>query len=125
MKRLIVDLDDTLCKTENGDYANASPRYEFIEQLQVYKDQGFEIIISTSRNVRTYEGNLGKINAKTLPVVIEWLTTHNVPYDEIYMAKPWCGFEGFYIDDKAIRPSEFLKHSYDEIQALLDKEKCF
>lgn len=125
MKRLIVDLDDTICKTDNGDYANSFPRKEFIKQLHAYKSQGFEIVISTSRNVRTYEGNLGKINANTLPVIIEWLAENDVPYDEIYMAKPWCGFAGFYIDDKAIRPSEFLKYSYEEIKALLEKEKCF
>jgi capsule biosynthesis phosphatase len=40
------------------------------------------------------------------------------------MAKPWCGFEGFYIDDKAIRPSEFISKSYEEIIDLLKDEKC-
>ena len=57
------------------------------------------------------------------PNIIDWLNKNNVPYDEVYIGKPWCGFEGFYIDDKAVRPSEFLKLSYNEICELLNKEK--
>lgn len=73
--------------------------------------------------MRTYNGNVGKINIHTLPNVINWLKKNNVPYDEIIIGKPWCGFEGFYVDDKSIRPSEFIAKTYAEIQLLLDKEK--
>jgi capsule biosynthesis phosphatase len=72
--------------------------------------------------MRTYEGQVGKINANTLPVIIDWLARHEIPYDELHVGKPWCGTEGFYIDDKAIRPSEFLALSHAEIQALLARE---
>ena len=34
MKRLIFDLDDTLCTTQNGDYANAQPITEVVEKLK-------------------------------------------------------------------------------------------
>ncbi|MHA3893498.1 HAD family hydrolase [Acinetobacter sp. GXMZU3951] len=119
MKRLIMDLDDTICSTLNGDYENSYPNVEIIEKMHEYKREGFVIVISTSRNMRTYEGNLGKINANTLPVIIDWLEKNNVPYDEIYTGKPWCGFEGFYVDDKAIRPDEFAKLSLKEIRDLL------
>jgi len=125
MKRLVVDLDYTLCRSNDGNYSKAEPILEVIKKLREYKRQGFEIVISTSRNVRTYNGSLGKINANTLPVVIEWLNKYEVPFDEIYMAKPWCGTEGFYIDDKAIRPSELLNLSYEEIINVLEAEKCF
>ena len=73
--------------------------------------------------MRTYESNLGKINIYTLPNIIDWLRKHDVPFDEVYVGKPWCGFDGFYIDDKSIRPSEFLKYSYNEIQDILKQEK--
>lgn len=119
MKRLIFDLDDTISFTKNGKYDSALPNLPLIAKMKEYQSQGFEIVISTSRNMRTYEGNLGKINANTLPIIIEWLKRHNVPYDEIYTGKPWCGFEGFYIDDKAIRPSEFVDLNYNEIVQLV------
>ena len=123
MKRLILDLDDTICTTVNRDYRNALPDLKIIERIKAYKKAGFDIVISTSRNVRTYNGSIGLINANTLPVIIEWLEFHEVPYDELYVGKPWCGQEGFYVDDKAIRPSEFSRYSYEEIVALLDAEK--
>ena len=56
-------------------------------------------------------------------MLIEWLAGHDVPHDEIIVGKPWCGHEGFYVDDRAIRPSEFTTMSAKEIQALLDKEQ--
>lgn len=123
MKRLVFDLDNTLTIEGTGDYHNVMPRLDMIEKLRDYKAQGFEIIISTSRNMRTYNASVGKITANTLPVIFEWLARHSVPYDEIHIGKPWCGNDGFYIDDKSIRPSEFRSLSYDEIIRLLAKEK--
>lgn len=118
MKRLIFDLDDTICTTDE-DYRNSKPNIELIEKIWKYKNLGFEIVISTSRNMRTYEGSIGKINARTLPIIMTWLEENNVPYDEIYVGKPWCGNQGFYVDDKAIRPDEFVQLSYEEIRNLI------
>jgi capsule biosynthesis phosphatase len=123
MKRLIIDLDDTITLSAADGYANALPNLPLIAKLVHYRNCGFEIVIHTSRNMRTFEGNIGKITAHTLPVIVAWLTRHDVPYDEIYIGKPWCGTDGFYVDDKAIRPSEFLRHDLDGIRALLAAEK--
>ena len=73
--------------------------------------------------MRTYEGNVGQINIHTLPTITKWLDKYDVPYDEVLVGKPWCGHEGFYIDDRAVRPSEFNSMSFEEITALIDKEK--
>ncbi|WP_122055960.1 capsular biosynthesis protein [Vibrio sp. Evd11] len=123
MKKLVVDLDSTITLGDTSDYRNVSPNVEVIKQLALYQEQGFSIAIFTARNMRTYEGNVGLINVHTLPIISEWLDTHSVPYDEIIVGKPWCGKEGFYIDDRAVRPSEFASMSFDEITVLLDKEK--
>ena len=122
MKRIIMDLDDTISFTSHQDYKNATPNEPVILKLREYHKKGFEIIINTSRNMRTYEGNVGKINANTLPIIIDWLDRYKIPYDEIYTGKPWCGFEGFYVDDKSIRPSEFATLSLEEVYALLENE---
>lgn len=123
MKRLVVDLDGTLTQADTSDYRNVKPRKEIIDNLYTYKEKGFEIVIFTARNMRTHDGNIGKINIHTLPLIIEWLDRYNVPYDEVIVGKPWCGHDGFYIDDRAIRPSEFVALSQDEINALIAKEK--
>ncbi|HBK1136692.1 TPA: capsular biosynthesis protein, partial [Escherichia coli] len=105
--------------TDGGNYRNAKPNVELILKMKEYKKNGFEIIISTSRNMRTYNGNVGLITANTLPIIIEWLNENDVPFDEIYVGKPWCGYEGFYVDDRAIRPDEFIKLSINEIKSTL------
>ena len=115
-----MDIDDTICTTLNGDYKNATPNQAVIEKMQQYRELGFEICLYTSRNMRTYENNIGKITANTLPVILDWLTKNQVPYDEIIVGKPWCGLDGFYVDDKAIRPSEFLEKSYEEIYTIIN-----
>lgn len=121
MKTLVLDLDDTICFTNNSDYKNSTPNLPLIEKIRQYKERGFSITISTSRNMRTYKGSIGKINANTLPVIIEWLSKNDVPYDELIVGKPWCGFEGFYVDDKAIRPNEFIELSYEDITKIVKK----
>lgn len=123
MKKLIVDLDGTITKADTNDYINVSPNLAVIKQLRHYKELGYSITIHTARNMRTYKGNVGKINIFTLPIITTWLEKHQVPFDEILVGKPWCGHDGFYIDDRAIRPSEFSALSIDEIDELLAKEK--
>ncbi|MET4026624.1 capsule biosynthesis phosphatase [Marinobacter sp. MBR-99] len=122
MKKLVVDLDGTITKGDTSDYRNVSPNLDVIDRLRFYKNLGYEIIIQTARNMRTYEGNVGKINIHTLPIITEWLDQHEVPYDEIHVGKPWCGFEGFYVDDRAVRPSEFTQMSPEEIEELIAGE---
>ena len=119
MKRIVLDLDDTISFTVNGDYRNAKPNLPLIEKMRTYRDAGFTLVIATSRNMRTYDGNVGLINAKTLPIILEWLERNKVPYDEIITGKPWCGFEGFYVDDKSIRPNEFVALSYEQILEIM------
>ena len=123
MKRLIFDLDNTICETINGDYENSIPRIDIINKLKEYKNNGFDIVISTSRNMRTYNNNIGKISANTLPIIIKWLNDNNIPFDEIFIGKPWCGHDGFYIDDRSLRPREFEQLSYNEILELIKRDE--
>ena len=123
MKRLVFDLDGTLTQDDKAvGYGERRPNQAVVEKLRAYRAQGFEIVICSARNMQTYAGQLGKINANTLPVILDWLARHEIPFDELHVGKPWCGEEGFYVDDKAVRPSEFLALSHDEIHALLALE---
>lgn len=125
MKRLVIDLDGTLTIDSAGTgYPDKAPNHEVIAKLRTYRAAGFEIVIHTSRNMRTYGGVVGRINVHTLPGIIEWLDLHDVPYDEVVVGKPWCGTEGFYVDDRSIRPSEFARLSPEEIKRLLEAESA-
>ncbi len=124
-KVLVIDVDGTLCKEkkENEAYSDVVPQSDICNKLNEYKNNGFYIILYTSRNMRTYGGNIGKINVKTSKVLIDWLENYKIPYDELYFGKPWCGKNGFYVDDKSIRPREFAELSYEQINDLIVKDK--
>jgi len=120
-KRIIVDIDNTITvEDSNVDYENKVPRKDVIKKLGEYQENGFEIILFTARNMKTYNGDLSKINKFTISKIQNWLKKHSVSYDGLMVGKPWCGEDGFYLDDKAIRPSEFLKLEYDEIKKLIE-----
>jgi capsule biosynthesis phosphatase len=125
MKKIVIDLDDTLSRNDSSRaYPEMEPRADVVATLRAYRQAGFEIAIYTARNMRTYAGNVGKINAHTLPVITEWLERHDIPYDEIFVGKPWCGNGGFYVDDKAIRPDEFTQLTLEEIYDLIGHESA-
>lgn len=123
-KVIVMDIDGSLCeiKSKEQSYLDVIPKFNILEKLNKMKQEGFYIILYTSRQMRTYDGNIGKINANTGKILFQWLEKYDIPFDEIYFGKPWCGKNGFYVDDKAIRPSEFAKLSYDEIIKLLEAE---
>jgi capsule biosynthesis phosphatase len=118
---IVLDIDGTICeiKDKNDSYKEVKPKYDVVKKLKQYRDNGFYIILFTSRQMRTYKGNIGRINANTAKVLFTWLDEYDIPYDEVHFAKPWCGRNGFYVDDKAIRPSEFVDKSHSEIMELL------
>ena len=120
---LIFDVDGTLCpiKRKDDEYSNLVPDKDMIEKLINYKNEGAKIVLFTSRNMNTFKGNIGLINANTAVIMQEWLKKWNIPYDEIIFGKPWPGHRGLYIDDRAVRPDEFLKHSYEELEDICHK----
>ena len=118
--KVIIDLDKTLCHSINKNYSEATPNLKIIEKIYKYKDK-YRIIIFTSRNMNTYKSNVELIKKNTLPIIIRWLKDHNVFYDEIIIGKPWCGENGFYVDDKSVRPDEFQNLSLPEINRLITK----
>lgn len=121
---LVVDIDGTLCDIRMADqsYGDLIPKQDMLEKLRQYQQNGYRILLFTSRNMNTYKNNIGMINKHTAPVLLEWLSKWEVPYDEILFGKPWPRKKGFYIDDRTVRPDEFLRMSEDEIQKMLGQE---
>lgn len=74
--------------------------------------------------MKSYGGNLGVINAKTAPVLLEWLRKWDIPYDEIIYGKPWPGQNGFYVDDRTVRPDEFLAGDVDDLCQICESSRC-
>ena len=118
----VFDIDGTLCpiKKKEEEYIDLIPYPEMVEKLKEYKAGGAKIVLFTSRNMNSYGGNIGLINANTAKVLLQWLDKWEIPYDEIIYGKPWPGKRGFYVDDRAVRPDEFLKYSEEELKKICD-----
>ncbi|MBP3460001.1 MAG: capsular biosynthesis protein [Lachnospiraceae bacterium] len=120
------DIDGTLCpiKKKEEEYIDLVPYREMIDKLREYKEGGAKIVLFTSRNMNSYGGNIGLINANTAKVLLKWLEKWDIPYDEIIYGKPWPGHKGFYVDDRTVRPDEFLKYSVDELDEICKSSRC-
>ena len=120
-KCIVMDVDGTLCPVKRSaeEYEDLEPYADMLDKLREYKREGFYIILYTSRNMRTYGGNMGLIIANTAKKTMQWLDRHQIPYDEIHFGKPWASRVGFYVDDRAVRPDEFLRLNRQEIEDLL------
>ena len=104
-------------------YIDLIPYGKMITKLKEYKEKGFKIVLFTSRNMKTYSGNLELINKYTKPELEAWLAKWNIPYDEVIYGKTWPGKEGFYIDDRSIRPKEFLENDIHTINEICNQDK--
>ena len=104
--RICIDLDGVICKIrgKNQGYSNLSPLPGAVEKIRALKAAGHYIIIYTARRMKTHSSNQGKILADIGKVTLDWLSKHNIPYDEIYFGKPWAQV---YIDDNAMRFSSW------------------
>lgn len=121
----IFDIDGTLCPIKKKDekYEDLIPYESMLKKLRYYKANGAKIVLFTSRNMNSYNGNIGIINKNTARILLDWLDKWNIPYDEIIYGKPWPGHKGFYVDDRTVRPDEFLNYSVDELDKLCKKSK--
>jgi capsule biosynthesis phosphatase len=119
-KCIVMDVDGTICsvKRADQDYADLQPHAEVVARMREYRALGFYLILHSSRNMNTYSGNLGLITANTAKLLLAWLDRHDIPYDELHLGKPWAGNGGFYVDDRAVRPSEFCTLDYESIMKL-------
>ena len=124
-KVIVIDIDGTLTLGIKNDESYATVRVsELLKQRLVdLKAKEYWIILYTSRNMRTHGGNIGQIMKHTAPTLINWLASNDIPYDELHFGKPWCGHDGFYVDDRAIRPREFVEKTMEELHTLIVKDQ--
>ncbi|MEY8337964.1 capsular biosynthesis protein [Lachnospiraceae bacterium 62-35] len=121
----IFDIDGTLCplKKNHEKYEELVPHDNMVQKLKYYKENGAKIILFTSRNMSSYNGNIGMINKHTAKSLLKWLDEWDIPYDELIYGKPWPGHKGFYVDDRTVRPNEFLNCSIKELDEICKKSR--
>ena len=123
-KTIVMDLDGTICsiKEANQSYSDVHIVAPVIEKMKELKRRGYRIVIHTARQMRTHNHNVGAILASVGEETMRWLRTHGVPFDEIVFGKPW-GRGVLYIDDRALRPTEFVSMTIEDLEHLIDQEQ--
>lgn len=94
--KYFIDLDNTLCVTENSDYINSKPISDRIRYVNELKIQGHKITIWTAR------GKTSGIDYREL--TIKQLKDWNINYDNLLMDKPSYDI---YIDDKSFNVENY------------------
>lgn len=90
----VFDLDGTLCDSEAGQYGDAKPNEQRVEQVRALQAAGATIVISTAR------GKMWK--DFTRRQLLQW----NIPYNVLSVGdKP---YGDFYIDDRGINALDFF-----------------
>lgn len=97
------DIDDTISRHKDRDYANATPIEEVISRMLEIRltDENARIILHTARGMNSCHGDVLLAEQKNRATLERWLKEHDVPYNEIVFGKPLADV---YIDDKALRP---------------------
>lgn len=105
-KRILVDLDDTICSTLDRDFENAKPIKSVISAINKFYNEGFEIIIQTARGQLSCNGNVLEADKKYREQIELWLIKNKVKYHELDFNKRLAQY---YVDDKALTPEKFSK----------------
>ncbi|OXC22979.1 capsular biosynthesis protein [Lactobacillus crispatus] len=121
----VFDIDGTICpiKNKNEKYEDLVPYDDMVKKIKYYHEHGARIVLYTSRNMNSYNGNIGLINKYTAQTLSNWLKKWDIPYDEIIYGKIWPGHKGFYVDDRTVRPDEFLNYNVDELDKICAKSR--
>lgn len=98
MKIYIVDIDNTICKTNGNDYNNSKPMHDRIQKINKLYEQGNKIIYWTARGTSTGIDWTEKTH--------DQLAAWGCKYDEIKLGKPSYDI---WIDDKALNSEDFFK----------------
>lgn len=102
----VFDLDNTLCKTVDGNYSNSIPMLDRIEFVNELYSNGNEIVIYTARGMGSTGNNSFKAIQKYYSFTENQLKSWNLKYHFLFLGKP---SGDFYIDDKGAESDNFFR----------------
>lgn len=101
---IVVDIDDTICYTENRNFDNSIPNIEVINKINELYNKGWKIVLYTARGAKSCN-TLEEKEQKYKDITEKWLEKNNVKYNELVFGKMNADY---YIDDKNMSIEEFL-----------------
>lgn len=116
MENILVDIDNTICKTIGNDYEHSIPDYEAIGYLNKLYDSGYKIVMFTSRGSKSGK-DWKEFTEKQLK---EW----GLKYNELRFDKPSDLLS--IVDDKSVNINDFklnFDRRIDELATLIANTK--
>ena len=103
----VFDLDGTLCTLTNGVYLEAEPIVERISIVNDLFSRGNKILIYTARGMGRFSNDSQLASEAFRQLTEDQLKNWGINYHELFLGKP-AG--DLYIDDKAMRESDFFNN---------------
>jgi hypothetical protein len=104
-----VDIDGTICITENSDYQNSTPIKDRINHFNALYDAGNDIHYWTARGMSS--------NMDHSELTVRQLAEWGVKYTSVNFKKPQYDI---WIDDKAQNVDKYFEDQYAKDQAEID-----
>jgi capsule biosynthesis phosphatase len=104
----VFDIDDTICKTKEGDYKNSKPIQERIDKVNKIYDEGHTVVFQTARGMGRSDNNVVWCYKEFYDFTRKQLNDWGVKYDDLFLGKP---SGDIYIDDKGIKDGEFFREA--------------
>jgi capsule biosynthesis phosphatase len=125
-KTFIMDIDGTICQAparEDGsfDYEKAVPLLPVVQRVNELYDAGHRIVLNTARGMRTYNGDVKKVEKNVRPALEKWLADNGVKYHELVMGKAW-GANPIYVDNRNLSVKSFAMENPDFFESIIRVE---
>jgi hypothetical protein len=104
--RLVFDIDGVLCDEYHPDMGHRQPYVERIAKVNRLYDEGNEIIIFTSRGMRSTNGDQTASDLKYRDFTEKQLAGWGLKYHKLYFGKPNADA---YIDNLNLSHEEFFE----------------
>jgi hypothetical protein len=105
MKKFCFDIDGVICKTIKSNYKNSKPNFKVIKFINKLYDQGFYIIIFTSRYMGRNNENIKLAKKQGYSFTYTQLKRWGLKFHKLIFGKPSYDF---FVDDKML----FFKHNW-------------
>ena len=121
-KTVAFDLDDVICYRTSDlgavdKYKSCQPYVEMIDVVNQCFENGYKIIIYTSRGMTCFKGNTNDIYSNLYELTLQQLKNWGVKYHQLIMGK---AHYDILIDDKCVN-SEII-NSAEDIYNFLNKQ---
>ena len=101
----VIDIDDTVCRTDGSDYDNSRPIQSRIDYVNSLYEQGHTILFLTARGMCRNDNNQLDAIAELHKFTHDQLVGWGVKFHKLFLGKP-AG--DIYIDDKGCKDTDFF-----------------